>query len=113
LASPAYSTIKYFIFGKGEWVFAKKCYKEDFMPPKVEKGSEAIVVSSGVKVDAGGFIIVNGKIIKIPPRGPEFEKIMNGAHLLSLAEGISDKESRKKIETLGEELLIEGTKGLK
>jgi len=30
----------------------------------------ATYVSSGVKLDAGGFVIVTGKVIKVPPRGP-------------------------------------------
>jgi hypothetical protein len=42
--------------------------------PIDEKFKELVIVatyvSPGVKVDGGGFAIVNGKIIKIPPRGP-------------------------------------------
>ncbi len=30
----------------------------------------ATYVSPGVKLGAGGFVIVNGKVIKVPPRGP-------------------------------------------
>ncbi len=37
----------------------------------------ASFVSPGVKVDGGGFVIVNGRIVPVPPRGPkdpEFNK---------------------------------------
>jgi len=30
----------------------------------------ATYVSPGVRAGAGGFVIVNGKVIKVPPRGP-------------------------------------------
>jgi hypothetical protein len=30
----------------------------------------ATYLSPGVKVDGGGFAIINGKIVRIPPRGP-------------------------------------------
>jgi hypothetical protein len=35
----------------------------------------ATYVSPGVKVDAGGFVIINGKIVKVPPRGPEYRQL--------------------------------------
>ena len=36
----------------------------------------ATYVSPGVKVDAGGFVIINGKIVKVPPRGPEYRQLL-------------------------------------
>ena len=47
--------------------------KEEVMPVDRKFRNLAIVamyVSPGVKADGGGFVIVNGKIIKVPPRGP-------------------------------------------
>ena len=35
----------------------------------------AMYVSPGVKAGAGGFVIVNGKVIKVPPRGPVFRQL--------------------------------------
>jgi hypothetical protein len=28
-----------------------------------------------VKVDGGGFIIINGKLVKVPPRGPAYRQL--------------------------------------
>lgn len=35
----------------------------------------ATFVSAGVAQGAGGFVIVGGKIKKIPPRGPAFKQL--------------------------------------
>jgi hypothetical protein len=35
----------------------------------------ASYVSAGVKVGAEGIVIVNGKVIKVPPRGPVFQEL--------------------------------------
>jgi hypothetical protein len=35
----------------------------------------AMYVSPGVSRGAGGFVIVNGKVIKVPPRGPAFRQV--------------------------------------
>jgi hypothetical protein len=35
----------------------------------------ATFLSPGVSKGAGGFMIVNGKIVKIPPRGPAFAQL--------------------------------------
>ena len=35
----------------------------------------AMYVSPGVSRGAGGFVIVNGKVIKVPPRGPIFRQL--------------------------------------
>lgn len=43
-------------------------------PPDLEEVNETIVgqVFGGVSKDGGGFVIVNGKIIRVPPRGPKW-----------------------------------------
>jgi hypothetical protein len=48
-----------------------------FLPlpePDLEEVSEKVVgqVFGGVSKDGGGFVIVNGKIIRVPPRGPKW-----------------------------------------
>jgi hypothetical protein len=35
----------------------------------------AMYVSPGVKAGAGGFVIVNGRLKRVPPRGPAFEQL--------------------------------------
>lgn len=37
----------------------------------------AMYVSPGVKAGAGGFVIVNGKVKKVPPRGPVFQQLVS------------------------------------
>lgn len=39
----------------------------------------ATFLSPGVSKGAAGFAIVNGKIVKIPPRGPAFEELAAAA----------------------------------
>lgn len=39
----------------------------------------ATFLSPGVTAGAAGFAIVNGKIVKIPPRGPAFQQLAEAA----------------------------------
>ena len=43
----------------------------------------AIFISPGVLVDGGGFMIVNGKIIRIPPRGPAFDDLLGAINKIA------------------------------
>ncbi len=48
------------------------------MPAKIKIKGLAVVamyMSPGVARGGGGFVIVNGKIIKVPPRGPAFRQL--------------------------------------
>jgi hypothetical protein len=52
--------------------------KEKDMPIDPKFRNFAIVatyVSAGVKAGGPGFVIVNGKVIKVPPRGPEMQAL--------------------------------------
>ena len=40
------------------------------------KTAVALFISPGVLVDGGGIMIVNGKVIRVPPRGPLFEQLL-------------------------------------
>ena len=40
------------------------------------KTAVAMFISPGVLVDGGGIMIVNGKIIHVPPRGPLLEELL-------------------------------------
>ena len=44
-------------------------------------------VFGGVAVDGGGFIVLNGKVIKIPPRGPVRELIESVGRLAEIDDG--------------------------
>jgi hypothetical protein len=69
--------------------------------------STAIYVSPGVKVDAGGFIIVNGKFKKVPPRGPEFNQLEAGVSLVLHSGNIKSKELQQKVLVFGQKLITE------
>jgi hypothetical protein len=43
----------------------------------------ATFISPGVSAGAAGFMIVNGKIVRIGPRGPAFAKISEAVRELS------------------------------
>jgi len=47
------------------------------MAPKPIQGITLVAtfISPGVTAGAAGFMIVGGKIVKIPPRGPAFTKL--------------------------------------
>jgi hypothetical protein len=47
------------------------------------KTAVAIFISPGVLVDGGGIMIVNGKIIKVPPRGPAFEQLLGAINQIA------------------------------
>jgi hypothetical protein len=46
------------------------------MPKITPKTVVAMYISPGILVDAGGIMIINGKIVKVPPRGPLFEQLV-------------------------------------
>ncbi len=60
-------------------------------------------VSPGVKVDAGGFAIVNGRLVRIPPRGPAFQKATAAYHVLESIEGI---ENTEELRAAAERLMV-------
>ena len=43
----------------------------------------ATFLSPGVAKGAGGFAIIGGKIVKIPPRGPAFQQLADAAAKLA------------------------------
>lgn len=51
---------------------------------KLSKGLGIVVmyVSTGVKLGAGGIAIVNGKVIKVPPRGPANQQLQTAVRAL-------------------------------
>ena len=53
----------------------------------------ATFISPGVAAGAAGFMIVGGKIVKIPPRGPAFQKLTEAVNELS---GKIAKKSQNK-----------------
>jgi hypothetical protein len=76
--------------GVQELFFDRVC-TEKYEPPAILGGIVAEVLY-GVIQDGGGAVIINGHIIRIPPRGPEFELVqalvaLNAAGKISGAAG--------------------------
>ena len=72
----------------------------------------AIYVSPGVKAGGDGFIIVNEKIIRVHPRGPEFNQLEAGVNLVLRSGDIISKELQKKVLEYGKELIGESMEKL-
>jgi hypothetical protein len=50
-----------------------------------EKMAVAMYITPGVLVDGGGIMIVNGKIIRIPPRGPLVAQLLEVLNKIAAA----------------------------
>jgi hypothetical protein len=61
-------------------------------------------VFGGVANDGGGFIIVNGKIIRIPPRGPKYA-IMQSLVALDAAEEIDHPQGAHVVQSIAEAIV--------
>jgi hypothetical protein len=53
-----------------------------------EATAVAVFISPGVLVDGGGFMILNGKIIRIPPRGPLIDELRGVLNKIATAKEI-------------------------
>lgn len=56
------------------------------------------LVIGGIDVDGGGYIIVNGHIIRIPPWTPDFSELYNAISIFESASKINDIELKKNIQ---------------
>lgn len=65
----------------------------------------ASYVSAGVKGDGGGYVIVNGKVIRIPPRSPLFAQLAAATTLLEHSEAVTDSAIREQMTKMGETLM--------
>lgn len=68
--------------------------------PEIFKGISAEVFG-GVAQDGGGFIIVGGKIIKVPPRGPKWA-LLQSMIALDAAEQIDHPTSTRLVRSIAE-----------
>lgn len=67
----------------------------------------ATFVSPGVTKGASGFVIVNGKLKKIPPHSPKLKELNAAFALMMQAEEVSSRKVRQQIEQLSETLIAE------
>lgn len=64
-------------------------------------GIVATLVGPGVAQGAGGWVIVGGKIIKVPPRGPKYA-LLQALAALDAAEDIDHPLGQKVVQQIGE-----------
>lgn len=63
------------------------------------------IMSEGVGKDGGGFIIVNGKLRRIPPRSPKLKEIEAAVTLMAESENLEDKKIRLQLADISEALI--------
>lgn len=63
----------------------------------------ASYVSPGVMNDGGGYVIVNGRVIKVPPREPSSLKMRAAYQILEDVEGVAGAEA---VKSAAEKLMI-------
>ena len=67
------------------------------MPKKPFPGVTLVAtfISAGVSAGASGFMVVNGKIRKIGPRGPAFFKLTEAVKELSAGRKVTRKSTKR------------------
>jgi len=51
------------------------------------KTAVAMYLSPGIPVDGGGIMIINGRVVKVPPRGPLFEQLVDVLNKIANSRG--------------------------
>jgi hypothetical protein len=57
-----------------------------------------IFLGNGPLVDGGGWVIINGKLVHIPPRGPRMAELIGLANALRASASISDAKLRTQVQ---------------
>ena len=70
------------------------------------------IMSPGVGKGAGGFVIVNGKLKRIPPHSPKLKAVAAALNVIAHAEEISDRKIRTQVNEAAESLVASSVGGL-
>lgn len=70
------------------------------------------IMSPGVGKGGGGFVIVNGKLRRIPPNSPKLKEIEAAVNIMAQEENIADKRIRSQVVELSDSLIAASVKGL-
>lgn len=70
------------------------------------------IVSPGVAKGGGGFVIINGKLRRIPPNSPKLKEIEAAANLMAQEENIADRRTRAQLAEISDSLISANVKGL-
>jgi hypothetical protein len=84
--------------------------KEKTMPD--QKTIVVSIISPGVARGGDGFVIINGKLRRIPPNSPKLKEIESAVTLMAQQENITDRRIRSQLGELSESLLTASVKGL-
>jgi hypothetical protein len=63
------------------------------------------ILSPGVAKGAGGFVIVNGKLRRIPPHSPKLKELGAAINLLAESETVANKRVRTQLTDISESLI--------
>jgi hypothetical protein len=63
------------------------------------------ILSPGVAKGAGGFVIVNGKLRRIPPHSPKLKELGAAINLLAESEAVANKKVRTQLTEISESLI--------
>jgi len=63
------------------------------------------IMSPGVGKGGGGFVIVNGKLRRIPPNSPKLKEIEAAVNIMAQEENIADKRIRSQVAELSDSLI--------
>lgn len=70
------------------------------------------IMSPGVARGGDGFVIINGKIRRIPPHSPKLKELGAALNLLSQTEDITDKKIRSQLTDISESLIVDNVNSL-
>ena len=70
------------------------------------------IMSPGVAKGGDGFVIINGKLRRIPPHSPKLREMEAAVTLAAQEENIADKRIRMQLGELSDSLLTATAKGL-
>ena len=70
------------------------------------------IMSPGVSRGGDGFVIINGKVKRVPPHSPKLKELGAALNLMLQTEAISDKKARLQLTGLTESLIAASAEGL-
>lgn len=70
------------------------------------------ILTPGVANDGGGWVIINGKLVRIPPRSPKLKLLTASLQLLVQTEQLADKRVMSQITALVEPIVKAQTDAL-
>lgn len=70
------------------------------------------IMSPGVSKGGDGWVIINGKLKKIPPNSPKLKELAAALKLLSQSEEIADRKARSQVTVVIEPLVTTNADGL-